>query len=41
MILALLCLAMFIGLTAATIRSVHEENCDAVSKLAARGKWIR
>lgn len=41
MVLALLCMTMFIALTAATLHALREENRNAASKVAVHGKWIR
>jgi hypothetical protein len=41
MALALLCMTMFIALTAATIQALREEDRPTADKLAARGKWLR
>lgn len=41
MALALLCMTMFIALSAATIHALREEDRPAASNLAARGKWLR
>lgn len=40
MALALLCMTMFIALTAATIHSLREEDRPAAPKIAGRGKWL-
>ncbi|MGB3814068.1 MAG: hypothetical protein WA950_12655 [Shinella sp.] len=41
MALALLCMTMFIALTAATIHALREEERPTTSESAARGKWLR
>lgn len=41
MALALLCMTMFIALTAATIHALRQEDRPATPKVAARGKWLR
>lgn len=41
MALALLCMTMFIALTAATIHALREEDRPVTPKVAARGKWLR
>lgn len=41
MALALLCMTMFIGLTAATLHALREEARPVTPKAAARGKWLR
>jgi len=41
MALALLCMTMFIALTAATVHALREEDRPAATKLAGRGKWLR
>lgn len=41
MALALLCMTMFIALTAATLHALREEERPLAPKVAARGKWLR
>lgn len=41
MALALLCMTMFIALTAATIHALREEDRSPAPKANARGKWLR
>lgn len=41
MALALLCMTMFIVLTAATLHALREETRAAAPEAAARGKWLR
>jgi hypothetical protein len=41
MALALLCMMMFIGLTAATLHALHQETRAPSSKIVNRGKWLR
>ena len=41
MALALLCMTMFIALSAATIHALREEDRPIADKVAVRGKWLR
>ena len=41
MALALLCITMFIALSAATIHALRQEDRPVAPKVAVRGKWLR